>query len=171
MGGVLGGAELVTFGGPAQVVTRWPAPSLGPLACSRKPPEAFIAFDRDFQGFRDWPGGAFEELPARGQTRCVQRFGRARLGVVRARRARGPQRRDQVARCGGADGRRVWRRPARHLQQLPWNREGERLRQVARLGFTLAELSGSCFTESYGAARPTKTFPPSCLPVDSLSSR
>ena len=42
--------------------------ALAQPACSRRPPEAFIAFERDFQGFRSWPGGAFEELPARGQT-------------------------------------------------------------------------------------------------------
>jgi hypothetical protein len=30
--------------------------------------ETFVAFERDFQGFREWPGGAFEERPARGQT-------------------------------------------------------------------------------------------------------
>jgi hypothetical protein len=28
----------------------------------------FVAFERDFQGFREWDGGSFEPLPARGQT-------------------------------------------------------------------------------------------------------
>jgi hypothetical protein len=42
----------------------------GPLlGCGgREKRETFVAFERDFQGFRQWPGGAFEELPARGQT-------------------------------------------------------------------------------------------------------
>jgi len=43
-------------------------PWLANLSCSRQPPEVFVAFERDFQGFRGWPGGSFEELPARGQT-------------------------------------------------------------------------------------------------------
>jgi hypothetical protein len=36
--------------------------------CKRDDPASFVAFERDFQGFREWPGGTFEELPARGQT-------------------------------------------------------------------------------------------------------
>ena len=171
MGGVLGGAELVTFGGPAQVVTRWPGPRSGRSLAPASRPKPSSRSIGTFRGSGTGRAGPSRSCRRGGRRGVYNASGRARLGVVRARRARGPQRRDQVARCGGADGRRVWRRPARHLQQLPWNREGERLRQVARLGFTLAELSGSCFTESYGAARPTKTFPPSCLPVDSLSSR
>ncbi|MDF3067106.1 MAG: hypothetical protein K0R38_2707 [Polyangiaceae bacterium] len=30
--------------------------------------ETFVAFERDFQGFREWPGGPFEEKAAQGQT-------------------------------------------------------------------------------------------------------
>lgn len=36
-------------------------------ACQREP-QTFVALERDFQGFREWQGGVFEELPARGQT-------------------------------------------------------------------------------------------------------
>lgn len=36
--------------------------------CSEPAPATFIAFERNFQGFREWAGGSFEELPARGQT-------------------------------------------------------------------------------------------------------
>ena len=36
--------------------------------CGERELVTFIAFERDFQGFREWDGGSFEELPARGQT-------------------------------------------------------------------------------------------------------
>ena len=36
--------------------------------CGRGEPQTYVAFERDFQGFRAWKGGAFEEKPARGQT-------------------------------------------------------------------------------------------------------
>jgi hypothetical protein len=36
--------------------------------CEGRAPTSFIAFERDFQGFRTWAGGSFVELPARGQT-------------------------------------------------------------------------------------------------------
>jgi len=38
------------------------------LSCKGQQAQSFVAFERDFQGFREWPGGAFEEKPARGQT-------------------------------------------------------------------------------------------------------
>ena len=41
---------------------------LGVQSCGEPERTTFIAFERDFQDFRHWPGGAFEELPARGQT-------------------------------------------------------------------------------------------------------
>ena len=37
-------------------------------ACQRAEPRTFVALERDFQGFRAWAGGSFEEKPARGQT-------------------------------------------------------------------------------------------------------
>lgn len=36
--------------------------------CAEPELVTFIAFERDFQGFREWEGGSFQELPARGQT-------------------------------------------------------------------------------------------------------
>jgi hypothetical protein len=36
--------------------------------CEEPAPARFLAFERDFQGFRSWDGGPFEELPAQGQT-------------------------------------------------------------------------------------------------------
>ncbi len=44
--------------------------------CGRGEAERFVAFERDFQGFRRWEGGAFEERPARGQAHHAgeQRF-------------------------------------------------------------------------------------------------
>lgn len=43
--------------------------ALAALSCGNKEsPDTFVAFERDFQSFRGWPGGPFEELPARGQT-------------------------------------------------------------------------------------------------------
>lgn len=36
--------------------------------CKERTLSSFIAFERDFQQFRAWQGGSFEELPARGQT-------------------------------------------------------------------------------------------------------
>lgn len=42
---------------------------LAAASCREAPArESFVAFERDFQGFREWPGGPFEEQPAQGQT-------------------------------------------------------------------------------------------------------
>ncbi len=38
------------------------------VGCEGQRLSSFIAFERDFQGFRAWEGGSFVELPARGQT-------------------------------------------------------------------------------------------------------
>lgn len=38
------------------------------FGCAERGSDTFVAFERNFQGFRDWAGGSFEELPARGQT-------------------------------------------------------------------------------------------------------
>ena len=73
------------------------------VACSRGRAEPFVAFERDFQGFREWPGGAFEELPARGQTHYAgdQRYfirdagrsgGEFGVGTVIVKQARLPAR-------------------------------------------------------------------------------
>lgn len=42
--------------------------AFGALSCSEPERTSFVAFERDFQGFRRWSGGPFEEKPARGQT-------------------------------------------------------------------------------------------------------
>lgn len=57
------------------------------LSCSEPERTSFIAFERDFQGFRRWSGGAFEELPARGQTHYAgeQRY------FIRGPERRGPE--------------------------------------------------------------------------------
>lgn len=75
----------------AAVVSRWwlwppLLVSFACWACQREEPTTFVALERDFQGFREWPGGAFEELPARGQTHYAgdQRYfirGRPRIGA------------------------------------------------------------------------------------------
>jgi hypothetical protein len=38
------------------------------FGCAERGPDTFVAFERNFQGFREWDSGSFEELPARGQT-------------------------------------------------------------------------------------------------------
>jgi hypothetical protein len=44
------------------------AAALLACGCGRERASVYVAFERDFQGFREWDGGAFEERPARGQT-------------------------------------------------------------------------------------------------------
>lgn len=51
--------------------SRWCAVAvyaLGLVGCAERPGDSFVAFERHFQGFREWDSGSFEELPARGQT-------------------------------------------------------------------------------------------------------
>jgi hypothetical protein len=85
-----------------------------------------VAFERDFQGFRSWPGGPFEELPARGQTHYAgeRRFfvrggdregGEFRVGTIIVKQARLPARPEgqlfaMVKRGGGYNpkGARGW---------------------------------------------------------------
>ena len=65
----------------------WLVTALSMAGCAAETPRGFVAFERDFQGFRAWPGGAFEELPARGQTHYA---GEQRYFINEARR-QGPE--------------------------------------------------------------------------------